>query len=424
MDEEAAGRGVFRNKYAAFLQDKLKAANIPVTWLLMSVTLDGYDFGAAVKLADTFSKNGEKLFFLDEFLTPRVAIKGFFLWLRQIAVGFFLFQRLKKDGLTAAPVGRRCGGVVKSLWNTSFFGPVAVNGILYALIFREVFKRFRGVEDCLYLCEMHAWEMALNAAKKELSPRTRTIGHQHSSVSRNDLGYFHDRSETVRTGEPSELPLPDVMACNGGHLYALLSESGYPGLIETEAVRYMYMDKVLSLPRAPHKGRPLLLVAGPYNREEARSLVCLVAAAFPSGGGFDIWFKGHPAMPLENIFLELGLDSAVTGFVIKHGNIAEYLNKAWAVLVPTSTVAIEALGAGCDVIIPVFPDAMLMNPLADFDDHSHTVTNPQELRAVMDKIAGGSSLRDIDYCRRFVRKYWNLDPALPLWSKLLAGGKR
>ena len=46
-------------------------------------------------------------------------------------------------------------------------------------------------------------------------------------------------------------------------------------------------------------------------------------------------------------------------------------------LVPTSTVAIEALGAGCDVIIPVFPDAMLMNPLADFDSYHHTVANPR-----------------------------------------------
>ena len=93
------------------------------------------------------------------------------------------------------------------------------------------------------------------------------------------MGYFYDRSETVRTGEPSDLPLPDVLACNGKHLYDLLSESGYPGLIETEAVRYMYLDKVLSLPRAPRKGRPVLLVAGTYNRNETRSLVGLVAAA-------------------------------------------------------------------------------------------------------------------------------------------------
>ena len=166
VDEEAAGRGVFRNKYAAFLQDKLKAENIPVNWLLMPNTLDGYDFGAALKLADTFSKNGERLFVLEEFLTLRVAIKGFFLWLRQIAVGLFLFQRLKKTGLTAEPVGRRCGGIVKSLWSTSFCGPIAVSSILYALIFREVFTRLGGVADCLYLCEMHAWEKALNAAKR------------------------------------------------------------------------------------------------------------------------------------------------------------------------------------------------------------------------------------------------------------------
>jgi len=389
----------------------------------MPVPLDGYDFKDAIRLAKVFSKNGESLFVLDEFLTVGLAIKGFFLWIRQIGLSFFLFFRLRKTCFLNEPVGRQSYPIVRSLWETSFYGPIAIQSILYALIFREVFRGMPQLTDCLYYCEMHAWEKALNAAKKDVSPRVRTIGYQHASVSKNDLGYFYDRSETIRTGRSSDLPLPDILACNGKYLFDLLSGSGYPDLKQTEAVRYLYLDQVLSAKALPRQGRPLLLVAGPYNRNEAKALVGLVTMAFPKADVFDIWFKGHPSMPLKEIFRELGIDYLKAGFSIKEGNISEYLKDAWAVIVPTSTVAMEALGSGCEVIVPVFADAMLMNPLADFDGYYHNVTTAQELRQVMEKITCGSFLRDTEEYRHFIRRYWNIDPALPLWSELLEGVK-
>lgn len=423
IDKEAAKVGTFRNKYALPLQDKLEEKKVPVTWLLMPVPLDGYNFKDAVSLAHKFATHGERLFILEEFLTIKDAMKGLLLWLRQIALSFFLFHHLKKTGLAADPVGYACHSVVKSLWNQSFCGPVAIASILHALIFREVFKNIPCIVDCLYYCEMQAWEKALNAAKKDINPQIRTIGYQHSSVSRNDLSYFYDKTETVSWGKPSDLPLPDILACNGKYLYDLLSESGYPNIIETEAVRYLYLHKMLSFEPMPRKGRPLLLVAGPYNRNEAKALAALVCAAFPRADRFDIWFKGHPSMPFEEIFQDLGLDYLHTGFIIQHDNISEYLSKAWAVIVPTSTVAMEALGAGCEVIIPVFPDAMLMNPLADFEDYHHHVTTPQELKLAMEKIAGGYSLCGPEEYQRIIRRYWNINPSLPLWTKLLDGKK-
>jgi surface carbohydrate biosynthesis protein (TIGR04326 family) len=424
VDKETARNGVFRNKYALSLQDKLEEKKVPITWLLMPVPLDGYNFKDALGLAGKFASHGEKLFILEEFLTIQDAMKGLFLWFRQIGLSFFLFHQLKKTCLAAEPVGYPCHSIIRSLWNLSFCGPVAVTGILHALIFREVLKKIPGIVDCLYYCEMQAWEKALNAAKKDINPQIRTIGYQHSSVSRNDLSYFYDKTETVSWGKPSDLPLPDILACNGKYLYDLLSESGYPNLIETEAVRYLYLHEILSLESMPRKGRPLLLVAGPYNRDEAKALTSLVCAAFPRADRFDIWFKGHPSMPFEEIFQDLGLDYLHAGFIIQHDNISEYLSKAWAVIVPTSTVAMEALGAGCEVIIPVFPDAMLMNPLADFEDYHHHVTTPQELRLVMEKIVGGYSLHGTEEYQHFIRRYWNINPSLPLWSKLLEGSRQ
>lgn len=423
LDKEASKDGMFRNKYALPLQDKLEEKKIPITWLLMPVPLDGYDFKDAVSLARTFATHGERLFILEEFLTIKDAVKGLFLWLRQIALSMFLFHQLKKTGLAAEPVGYTCRSIVKSLWNQSFCGPVAIVAILHALMFREVFKSIPGIVDCLYYCEMQAWEKALNAAKKDITPQIRTIGYQHSSVSRNDLNYFYGKAETASWGKPSDLPLPDILACNGRYLCDLLSESGYPNIIETEAVRYLYLHKILSLDPIPRKGRPLLLVAGPYNENEAKALTALVYAAFPRADRFDIWFKGHPSMPFEGIFQGLGLDYLHAGYIIQHDNISEYLNKAWAVVVPTSTVAMEAFGAGCEVIIPVFPDMMLMNPLSDFEDYYHHITTPQELRLVMEKISGGYYLCQKEEYQHFIRRYWNINPLLPLWANLLDGKK-
>jgi surface carbohydrate biosynthesis protein (TIGR04326 family) len=419
VDEEAARSGIFRNKYALALQDKLQEAGVRPTWLLMPVPLYGHDFDDALRLAAAFAQKGESLFVLEEFATPRIVGKAFWLWLRQSVLSRYLFQRLKDSALAAGPVGPRCRSVIKPLWELSFCGPVAVHGILYALMFREVFACLPDIADCLYYCEMHAWEKALNAAKRSLRPRLRTIGYQHAAVSRNDMGYFQDRSETVRTGKASDLPLPDVLACNGRYLHALLAESGYPGLQETEAVRYLYLNQLLSREPLPRQGRPVLLVAGPYDRREAKALAAMVCEAFPKAERFDIWFKGHPSLPFEEVFAELGRDWRAAGFSIKHGNISDYLGSAWAVLVPTSTVAMEALGAGCEVIIPLFPDAMLMNPLADFDRFYHMATTPEELRCVMRDVVGGACFGRGAPCREFIRGYWHLDPALPLWSSLL-----
>ncbi len=266
---------------------------------------------------------------------------------------------------------------------------------------------------------MHAWEKALSAAKNRKNPQIRTMGYQHACVSRNDLSSFCDKTDTVRTDNLSALPLPDVLACNGEYLYSLLSESGFPGLTQVESVRYLYMDEMLSSQITPRTGRPVLLIAGAYDRSETRALVSLVYAAFPKADRFDIWFKGHPSMPVEEIFEELAIDVAKTGYAICRDNISEYLGQAWAMLVSTSTVSIEALAFGCEVIIPFFPDTMLINPLADCEKYYHKVTCAEDLRETMGKIMEGHSLGGIDEYRQFIDSYWNIDSKLPRWTNLL-----
>lgn len=423
VEKSAAQKGILRNKYALALQDKLKEMGIPIVWLLMYVPIDGYNFKDAVRLAATFAKNGEKLFILEEYLTIENVIRSFFLWLRQSLLSSLIFGPAKRNCLLSAPVGDVCGPIVKSLWNKSFCGSVGMQGILYYFIFKQVFKKIFYINDCLYYCEMHAWEKALNAAKKQENPYIRTIGFQHATVSKNHFHFFHDQSETVGEDKVSDLPLPDVIACNGQFMYSTLAESGYTKLEKVEAVRYNYLDKILSSTIRHREEVPVLLVAGSINKTESINLIHIVNAAFPKAENFDIWFKGHPLMPFEKLFEEVGIDISERGYMIRHNNISECLDSAWAVLVPSSTVAIEALAYGCEVIVPVFPNSMLMNPLADFEGYYHKAGCPEELRETMRKIVNGHTLHDTNEYKEFVRKYWCIDRTLPRWVNLLKSNK-
>jgi surface carbohydrate biosynthesis protein (TIGR04326 family) len=383
------------------------------------VPLDGHSFNDAVRLAGVFAKRGEKLLVLEEFLTIKDAIMSFLMLFRQSILSFFIFDTVKEKSLLSAPIGDSCGPIIKSLWNRSFCGDIGIMGILYYFIFKQVFKEVLNINDCLYYCEMHAWEKALNAAKKQVNPNIRTIGFQHATASRNFYHFFYDPKETMVKREISTLPLPNVIACNGDIMYSNSAESGYQNLVKVEAVRQVYLDEILSSPRKSRKGKPVLLVAGSIDKTESTNLITLVSAAFPKMEGFDIRFKGHPSMPFEKLFEEEGVDVSKRGYLICNNNISECLESAWAVLVPTSTVSIEALLYGCEVIIPALPNSMLMSPLADFKGYYHKVTYPEELKETMCKIVNGYTLHSISEYKEFVRNYWCIDRTLPRWTKLL-----
>jgi surface carbohydrate biosynthesis protein (TIGR04326 family) len=266
---------------------------------------------------------------------------------------------------------------------------------------------------------MHAWEKALNAAKENSKSGAKVIGFQYAAVSRNYLNYFYHRSETTRSSDPLQMPLPDILACNGKNNQALFESYDYPCVRGVEAVRQMYLKRVISLPIPARSAKPVLLVAGSIDQKESTALISLVQSAFPQAGKIDIWFKGHPLMPFEELFEKERIELTKTGYFICHDNITNCLQKAWAVLVPTSTVAIEALAFGCEVIVPVFPNSILMNPLADYELCYQRVTTPEELKGVLDKISNRGLHVDIDARRKFIEDYFFLNPSLSRWENLL-----
>lgn len=425
VEKDPAQKGIFRNKYASILQDKLNELGVKVTWLAMYVPqLNGYGFCDALRLTGNFIEKGENLFMLEEFFTFRNFIISISLWLRQAIRSCILFRLIDKKVLLSDPIGEENRSFIQQLWSVSFCHAKGLDAIMHYLIFREVFKQIPGIKDCLYYCEMQAWEKALNAARRSTDTDIRTIAFQHTSFSRNYFHYFYDRSELEGNAEITDLPLPDILACNGEFAYSRFIEAGYQNVVKVEAIRNLYLDRKLSGQDSCQPiERNILLVAGTIERKETRNLILMVKAAFPKAEKFAIWFKGHPALPVEEIFKELNIDAQSSGYLICKEEISDCLKCARAVIVTTSTVAIEALAFGCEVIIPDFPDLMLMSPLADFRGYYHRVISPQELATKTDSIFNGECLHDIEEYHRFVRRYWFLDSALPKWREFLLRGK-
>lgn len=417
IDADLAKQGVFRNKYALPLQDKFNELGIPITWMLMPVFYNGHNFKSAMQLAKIFLEKGERLFVLQEFFSTKVFLQGFVWWLRQSLVSFFLFHFLNKKNMINDLTDLSALPVLKYLWWHSFVGTSGVRGIVFYLTYREVFRTLSKTKSCLYYCEMQAWEKALLTARNSVNPEIKTLAFQHTVVMRNFFNYFYDKRETCRNNNIMDLPLPDRLIANGKITYSLLAESNYPNLCEAEAIRQLYLHKMINQPLVNNGNQAVLLVVGSYDKNETKSLITMVHSAFAKTATFPILFKGSPVNPMEPIFNELDIDLSQTNYKILHNDIAELLKLAKVALVANTTVAIEAAVMGCSVIVPVFADTMLMNPIIETNATYRQVSTAKELKSIVEQEM--QETQQSTQAAHFIGSYWNIDKNLPLWTNIL-----
>ncbi len=419
LERKAAERGIFRNKFCPFLQDELSGSKQTVQWILIFTPLDGLTFWDSVELARRFIRNGERMLFLEEVLHWSDFVRTVRSWLWVLLTAWRTESACVQELLANFPdVAQALHPLFQELWRRSFWGSRTLIAILQTLAFTRVFGSFPRAAVCLYYAEMHAWEHALNAARRGLCQRLPTIAYLHTSVPQGWFSYYPHPIESARNGKSTDLPLPDIFACSGEALREMLAPCGYPGLRTVEALRYLWLADILDAPPPKRLGRPTLLVVGSIDHRETCGTLALVCATFPCAEGFDVLLKGHPAQPIEPILREMQIDWRRSGYSI-HDDLHECLQSAWAALVPSSTVAFEALAFGCEVIAPVFPDAVQMNPVVDFPGYCRLVTCPRELADAWKRICAGERLHTAEECRAFVRRYWCLDRNLSRWKALM-----
>ena len=252
LDREAARSGRFHNLYAGPLQDLFQQIGLSVVWLLVFVTIDGKSFREAVSLKRRLARQGEMLYFVEEFLSYRSMFRALGAWIRQVWRGRWLERRLSGESLSEGLSDPACLPILRQLWWKSVGGSDGVKGLLYYEAFKSAFASFPMSRQCLYYCEMQGWEMALNAAARQVNPGLRTVGYQHTAISRHFFPFFHSSSEVVneRRGA-TDLPIPDVLACNGNVDREMLAEVGYPHLTVVEAVRQVQLRSLFEMASSP-----------------------------------------------------------------------------------------------------------------------------------------------------------------------------
>jgi len=419
IDKEAAVRGVLKNRYAIPLQEKFSQEGRKVIWIWMYCFLDGHHYRDALRFAKKFKDNGEINFFLDEFLSIKVLFNSIYLWQRQIRIFLKLKKLIAADDLykgLSIPEGVE---FIKKLMAESFVGRTGLQGIYYLELYKRVFSVFANVSHCIYYAEMQAWEKALNAAKQVISPEVKTIGFQHTNMAQNYFRYFHHPTEIECRKKPTSLPLPDVLACNGGIPYRLFKKNGYPNLVKVEAVRQLYLADYAENNECIKKEEQILLLAGSYDVTETSLLLSLLYAAFPGTQNFKVWLKGHPAAPIEKICKELKIEYERCRYEVKFSSIDLLLKDATMVLVGYSNVGLEALMFGCAVFIPVFSDRMFISPLGGFDRFYTKIYNPSDLKEVVERTVRGIGIEENnEEIKSLVSDYWCLDKSLQRWEKL------
>ncbi len=418
LDEEQAQRGVFRNKYALPLQDKLAELNIPVTWLTMPVYYNGHNFSSAMRLAKQITTQGESLFVLQEFFSFKVFCQALLWWLRQSLLSFILLWRLKKNALAANLTHPAAYPILKYLWWHSFVGSSGMRGIIFYLTYLEVFKALPRINTCLYYCEMQAWEKAMLLAKKKQQGKMKTIAFQHTSVMENFFNYFYHNDEIKPANLPTDFPLPDQLLANGNMMHALLAKTAWPSLSQAEAIRHLYISQ-LKIGDHLDQDKKVLLVVGSYDRVETKSLITLVYQAFPVARDFEIWFKGSPVNPVEPLLAQLGIDAQQANYKICHAPVAELLPQISIALVANTTVSIEALALGRELIIPLFADTMMMNPAVSSGLDYKLVSHPQQLLECVTSILKDYQAPETLKGSYFIQNYWHLDAAIPRWTEIL-----
>ncbi|MBU2578361.1 hypothetical protein KKA69_06080, partial [Patescibacteria group bacterium] len=349
IDEDRLREGYLVNHYAHPLQLKMDELGLDINWLMIYAKLNDKSFTESARIGKKIAEIGESIFFVEEFFTTNGILRSLYAYLIQVLTYFLLRMRITQKVLSASTGISETGNLILPEFRKSIVGRVGMQGIVFLEIFKSALRVIRDQRLCVYFMEMQPWEKALNAAKRKTSCAMKTVGYHHTAISRN---YFHlhlSKYDNVQDNI-SDLPLPDIFGCNGSMILQEMEKTTTRRTIPLEAIRYLHVNNVK--PVSLRADRPLLLIIGSVDKKESKNILSLLHHTFPTAKDFDIVFKSHPNTPLDGIFLQLGIDFKKIGYHKFSGNLPDILWKSWAILVATSTVSIEALASGCEIIVP------------------------------------------------------------------------
>lgn len=263
-------------------------------------------------------------------------------------------KSIRLDGFDVWPLHAR-------EWNETICGTTALSSLLYFNLFEVALKLLPRQKQAIYLQENQNWEPCLLSHWRNAGHGTIT-GCIHSNISYWDLRYFYYPS----SDHHENVIMPDRIAVNSTMAYQALKGNGYPEnqLIQTEALRYQYLEDLDASQECAHSRRKHLLVLSDYKEMHAHAQMSLLdAASAYLPADIKITVKPHPNFPIDpekypNLKFELSNE-----------HISKLLPLSGiAFTSAVTTAAIDAYSAGLKVISMVDGLGLNQSPLRGYKD--------------------------------------------------------
>jgi len=288
-------------------------------------------------------------------------------------------------------------------WDSSTHGIRAIRNTLFLRLIENEIRSLPKQTSGVYLHEGQGWEIAFNHFWRKYN-HGKIIGFCHSTVSYWYLMYFN-HSKTFYSKSNNSMPKPDFLGVNGKAMRAIMEEAGFPSdyLIDVEAVRYLYLNKIVA--NKDNACANKILILGDYMPKVNNFILSLFSQLSNDFlKQYKIFFKRHPSVnpikkelyPGLNINeIDLQLSQSLPSFSI----IVSSINTASGA---------EAFSAGFPVITVLDENNFNSSPLRNFEK-AFFVSTANELKKVIQEIfENKSKIENEDF-------FW-LDEDLPRWK--------
>ena len=408
----AVTTGQYESRYWGHLPEVLKDESVQTNWLHLYVKNKLVPSAKhATILLSAFNQNeqGNRCHVtLDSFISLKAVVRIIYdyIWLT------LLRASLDSDLNYVGPdVLVNLWPLFRNDWHKSMGGDSCMSNLLNLILFESAIKNLPKQLQGLYLQENQGWEFGFIHAWQSFGHGT-LVGVPHSTVRFWDLRYFFDTRSYVRTVQ-NDLPIPNIVACNGPVACSSYVKGGYPieYLFEVEALRYLYLARI-DLARGSKRNRSnnvvrLLVFGDSLPSITQLQLKLLVEALALLSENFEIIIKPHPNCPLDfSDYPSLNLQ------VINESveNLLCQCDIAYSSGV--SSAALDAYLFGVPIVMFLDPSILSLSPLRGFVG-PFFVSTSQELARSLIYIVSNKQMES------YKPTYFRLDLQLSNWKRLL-----
>lgn len=417
LDAAMARKGHFHSRYWEDLPKLVDELGFRQNWVeIFYPHPEIPDANLAIELTRQFNGKEWPLHshcMLDAYLDWSVVFRALSRWFSLCAKSWRL--RSIRPAFTPDGSALSLWPLMRSDWNASLRGSVAISNCLWLALFDAVLSRLPHQQLGLYLCENQAWERALIHCWRKYG-HGRLIAVPHSTARFWDLRYFF-HPVTISGRGSGSIPLPDIIAVNGkialeGHV-----ASGYrPDMIAaSEALRYNYLvaspDSVADRHVTTTRSLNVLILGDfqPADNLRMMKMLEVAAVAIPSGTKFVA--KPHPNTDIraeDYPTLQLKVTTDHLSKIVDEFDVAYSSNM--------TSAALDAYLAGLAVVVMLDDDQLNFSPLYG-QRGVHFVADPETLAEAIRSAVGHDAIRNES-------DFFFLDSKLPRWRKILAGSDR